>query len=138
MKTLWIYLLLVTPVLFPSNKGLAQDGNNLLSVKNVYEVLQNKRYTPGEINALIPDLNWDRVSASNAGKNRSTITLISMMNKEWESLLIEDLNFHSDQKNMIVVTGKVKGRRPTECKYISDRFRHTWTLIDGKITNFKE
>lgn len=68
MKTLWIYLLLVTPVLFPSNKGLAQDGNNLLSVKNVYEVLQNKRYTPGEINALIPDLNWDRVSASKAGR----------------------------------------------------------------------
>ncbi len=138
MNTLQRYSVLLVTVLFTSNILQGQSTNNQEMIKNIYEILQNSKAGSNDIEVLIPEIKWDDVKNSREGNERSSITFGSILKKEWESILFEDLNFQNAEKNKVVVTGIVKGRQPAECELISTKFKHSWDLKDGKIVSFKE
>ena len=138
MNTLQRYSVLLVTVLFTSNILQGQSTNNQEMIKNIYEILQNSKAGSNDIEVLIPEIKWDDVKNSREGNERSSITFGSILKKEWESILFEDLNFQNAEKNKVVVTGIVKVRQPAECELISTKFKHSWDLKDGKIVSFKE
>lgn len=107
-------------------------------VKSIYDALQNNSTTSKDIAAMIPTLKWEDVRKPKGVNERYTITLIGIVKNEWGSVVFDDLKFQTSEKNMVLVTGIVMGRQPTECEFISYQFQHTWFLKDGEIINFKE
>lgn len=135
MNTLQRYLILLVTVMFTSNILQGQNANNQEIVKNVYDVLQNSK---NDITDLIPGIKWKDVSTSEEVDERYTIKFGAIIKNEWGSILFEDLNFQETEKNRVIVTGLVHGRKPTECEFISTRFKHSWDLKDGEIFSVKE
>lgn len=138
MNTLQRYSILLVAVLFTSTILQGQNTNNQKMIKNVYDVLQNSKARSNDITVLIPGIKWEDVKNSREVNERSSITLGAIMKNEWGSILFEDLNFKDAEKSKVIVTGVLKGRQPTECEFISTRFKHSWDLKDGKIVSFKE
>lgn len=136
MKILHLYFIPLLIVLFTSNYLRGQNNSNQVIVKQVYEVLQNKNATSNEIAALTNSINWDEIES--VKKSNYRISLSSIMENEWQSILFKNLNFELSDKNKVLVTGVVNGRKATECEYISTRFKHYWALKDGKIISFLE
>jgi len=136
MKILHLYFISLLIGLFNSNYLQGQENIDLDLVKQLYEVLQNKNATSNEIAALTNSIDWDEIeSVKNSNYN---ITLSGIIKNEWQSILFKDLNFQVSGKNKVLVTGIVKGRKASECEYISTRFKHYWSLKDGRIIGFLE
>ncbi len=136
MKVLHLYFISLLIGLFNSNYLQGQENIDLDLVKQLYEVLQNKNATSNEIAALTNSIDWDEIeSVKNSNYN---ITLSGIIKNEWQSILFKDLNFQVSGKNKVLVTGIVKGRKASECEYISTRFKHYWSLKDGRIIGFLE
>jgi len=138
MKTLQPYLFTLLTVLFTSNYLQAQNNDNEILVKQVYEVLQNKNTTPNEVAALTNGINWEEVSNTKGIKSKYHISLSAIIKNEWESILFKNLSFQLPEKNKVLVTGTVKGRQTTECEFIATQFKHSWSLKNGKIIGFLE
>ena len=136
MKTLHLYFISLLIGLVTSNYLMGQENIDQDLVKQLYEVLQNKNATSNEIAALTNSIDWDEIeSVKNSNYN---ITLSEIIKNEWQSILFKDLNFQVSGKNKVLVTGIVKGRKASECEYISTRFKHSWSLKNGKIIGFLE
>ena len=136
MKTLHLYFISLLIGLFTSNYLIGQENIDQDLVKQLYEVLQNKNATSNEIAALTNSIDWDEIeSVKNSNYN---ITLSGIIKNEWQSILFKDLNFQVSGKNKVLVTGIVKGRKASECEYIYTRFKHSWSLKNGKIIGFLE
>ena len=136
MKVLHLYFISLLIGLFTSNYLMGQENIDQDLVKQLYEVLQNKNATSNEIAALTNSIDWDEIeSVKNSNYN---ITLSGIIKNEWQSILFKDLNFQVSGKNKVLVTGIVKGRKASECEYISTRFKHYWSLKDGRIIGFLE
>tara|TARA_R110002012_G_scaffold116491_3_gene264212 strand:- start:910 stop:1320 length:411 start_codon:yes stop_codon:yes gene_type:complete len=136
MKVLHLYFISLLIGLFNSNYLQGQENIDRDLVKQLYEVLQNKNATSNEIAALTNSIDWDEIeSVKNSNYN---ITLSGIIKNEWQSILFKDLNFQVSGKNKVLVTGIVKGRKASECEYISTRFKHYWSLKDGRIIGFLE
>ncbi|PRX43151.1 hypothetical protein [Salegentibacter salegens] len=136
MKILHLYFIPLLTVLFNSNYLQGQENIDQDMVKELYEVLQNKNATSNEIAALTNSINWDEIES--VKKTNDNITLSAIIKNEWQSILFKNLNFQLSDKNKVLVTGIVKGRKATECEYISTRFKHYWSLKNGKIIGFLE
>ena len=136
MKILHLYFISLLIGLFTSNYLMGQENIDQDLVKQLYEVLQNKNATSNEIAALTNSIDWDEIeSVKNSNYN---ITLSGIIKNEWQSILFKDLNFQVSGKNKVLVTGIVKGRKASECEYIYTRFKHSWSLKNGKIIGFLE
>ena len=136
MKVLHLYFISLLIGLFTSNYLMGQENIDQDLVKQLYEVLQNKNATSNEIAALTNSIDWDEIeSVKNSNYN---ITLSGIIKNEWQSILFKDLNFQVSGKNKVLVTGIVKGRKASECEYIYTRFKHSWSLKQGKIIGFLE
>ncbi|MBO2543662.1 hypothetical protein ACWBC2_05345 [Salegentibacter agarivorans] len=136
MKILHLYFISLLIGLFTSNYLMGQENIDQDLVKQLYEVLQNKNATSNEIAALTNSIDWDEIeSVKNSNYN---ITLSGIIKNEWQSILFKDLNFQVSGKNKVLVTGIVKGRKASECEYIYTRFKHSWSLKQGKIIGFLE
>ncbi len=107
-------------------------------VKNIYDALQNSSTTSKDIAALTPTLNWEEVRKQKAVNEKYSIALSGIIKNDWGSIVFDNLRFETPEKNIVLVTGIVMGRQPTECEFISHQFQHTWTLRDGEIINFNE
>ncbi len=138
MKTLMLYIIILVTVLFTSSHLKGQTQTDKAVVKQIYDVLQNKKPSSKEIAALKAGINWDEVNPGKAARNKYSISLSAIMNNAWGNIMFEDLNFQIPEKNKVLVTGIVNGRQSTECEYISTRFKHFWSLKDGKIVSFIE
>lgn len=136
MRTIYLYsLLCVFAGIFPS-KAQVQENNNQEIVKQIYDVLQDKNAFSKDITLLTSGIRWE-AGSTKKNHNRNSMSFRTILNKEWDSVLFEDLYFLNDE-NRIVVTGTVSGKKATECDYISTRFKHSWTIEDGKILAFNE
>jgi tRNA(His) 5'-end guanylyltransferase len=136
MKVLHLYFISLLIGLFTSNYLMGQENIDRDLVKQLYEVLQNKNATSNEIATLTNSIDWDEIeSVKNSNYN---ITLGGIIKNEWQSILFKNLNFQASEKNKVLVTGIVKGRKASECEYIYTRFKHSWSLKQGKIIGFLE
>ena len=137
MKTLHLYFIPIFAILIGVNSLHSQNMSNQSIVQNIYEVLQIKNATSAEIALLTEPVIWDEILSVKKANNDS-ISLSSIVNMEWQSISFKDLNFQLSNKNEVLATGIVSGRKATECEYISTRFKHYWSLKDGKIISFTE
>ena len=136
MKVLHLYFISLLIGLFSSNYLQGQENIDQDLVKQLYEVLQNKNATSNEIKAITNSIDWDEIES--VKKTNYNITLGGIIKNEWQSILFKDLNFQVSGKNKVLVTGIVKGRKASECEYIYTRFKHSWSLKNGKIIGFLE
>jgi len=136
MKVLHLYFISLLIGLFTSNYLQGQENIDQDLIKQLYEVLQNKNATSNEIKAITNSIDWDEIES--VKKTNDNITLGAIIKNKWESILFKDLNFELPDKNKVLVTGIVKGRKASECEYISTRFKHYWSLKDGEIIGFLE
>jgi hypothetical protein len=114
-----------------------EEKPEILVLQRLYEVLQEKNATSGDVAVLAPDIEWSKVVIPTGVDRRYNILLSDVMQDEWVSLLFKDLDFRSEG-NTVVVSGIVNGRRTTECEMVSNRFEHHWSLKGEKITSFTE
>ncbi|MDT0646311.1 hypothetical protein RM545_06380 [Zunongwangia sp. F260] len=136
MKSLLLYCIPLFTILVSSNYLRGQDKSDQVIVKQVYEVLQNKNVTSNEIAALTNHKNWDKIEDTKSTNH--SISLRAIIKNEWQSILFKNLSFQLSGNNKIIVTGIVNGRKSTECEYVSTRFKHYWSLKDGKVIGFLE
>jgi len=136
MKVLHLYFISLLIGLFTSNYLQGQENIDQDLVKQLYEVLQNKNTTSNEIKAITNSIDWDEIESVN--KTNDNITLSGIIKNEWQSILFKNLNFELSDKNKVLVTGIVKGRKASECEYIYTSFKHYWSLKHGKIIGFLE
>lgn len=136
MKTLHLYFIPLFIGLFTSNYLQGQENIDKDMVKKLYEVLQNKSTTSNEIKAITNSIDWDEIES--VKKSNNTITLSGIIKNEWQSILFKNLNFELSDKNKVLVTGIVKGRKASECEYIYSKFKHSWSLKNGEIIGFLE
>lgn len=123
-------------IAIPSVQG--QKASNPEVVKNIYAALQNNSTTSKDIAEMTPTLKWEEVHFAKDGDERYTITLSAIMKNKWRSVSFKNLVFRGIEKNIILVTGTVFGRQPTECEGVTTAFQHIWSLKNGEIINFKE
>lgn len=133
MNRLRLYTIILLPLLFNFSAIQAQNNDNLNVIQQVYLQLQDQNAFSKDITALITGVQWEKT----ANYNRNKISLQAILNKEWDNILFEDLIFLNGN-NEVEVTGTVSGRQPAECEYITSRFKHSWTIKDGKILAFIE
>jgi|AntRauTorcE11898_2_1112593.scaffolds.fasta_scaffold17959_2 hypothetical protein len=138
MIPLKIYVLLFAAALLLPKGVQAQLTKNERTMKHIYEMVQKNSTTSGEIKALTPKVKWDKFKNDQEIDERYTITFIAIMKNKWHSLEFNDLAFLSERNNTVIVSGKVSGKEPAECEYISNTFKHSWTLQDEKIIGFSE
>lgn len=138
MKTLPLLLFLLGICALTTNNLPAQDLENQALVKNIYNALQDKNKSPGEVANLMPQIDWNEISLTKGVGSKTGITLSGIMDHSWVSLEIRDLHFEHPRLREVEVTGIINGRRPTECEYISSPFRHRWRVHDGNIISFAE
>lgn len=138
MVALKIYVLLFAAALLLPEGVQAQLTKNEKTVKHIYETVQKNSTTSGEIKALTPRIKWEKFKNDKKINERYTITFIAIMKNKWHSLEFNDLSFLSERNNTVIVSGKVSGREPAECEYMSNAFKHSWTLQDEKIIDFSE
>ncbi|SLJ98291.1 hypothetical protein [Salegentibacter salarius] len=136
MKVLHLYFISLLIGLFTSNYLQGQENIDQDLVKQLYEVLQNKNATSNEIKAITNSIDWDEIES--VKKTNYNITLGGIIKNEWQSILFKNLNFEFSDKNKVLVTGIVKGRKASECEYIYTSFKHSWSLKHGKIIGFLE
>ena len=136
MKVLHLYFISLLIGLFTSNYLQGQENIDQDLVKQLYEVLQNKNTTSNEIKAITNSIDWDEIESVN--KTNDNITLSGIIKNEWQSILFKNLDFKISDKNKVLVTGIVKGRKASECEYIYTRFKHSWSLKNGEIIGFLE
>ncbi len=138
MKISYLYLFLLSTVLFTSNSMQGQNYEEQLLVQKIYDALQDSSTSSQDVAALIPAVKWKEIKIPEEINPRSTITLSAIMTDQWSCILFRDLKFDNIVENKIMVTGEVIGRQPSECEYISTRFRHYWSLENGEIIAFTE
>jgi len=136
MKVLHLYFISLLIGLFNSNYLQGQENIDLDLVKQLYEVLQNKNATSNEIKAITNNIDWDEIES--VKRTNYNITLNGIIENKWQNILFKNLNFDLSNKNKVLVTGIVKGRKASECEYIYTRFKHSWSLKNGKIIGFLE
>lgn len=112
--------------------------DNILVVKNIYEVVQKNTATTKEVHSLTPKIDWSKVSSIKEVNERNTITFLAILNYEWRGITFQELKFQQLDYNKVLVSGTVMGRQPTECDGVITAFQHQWTLENGEIINFKE
>ena len=138
MKTSNITWVLFVSLLFTYILQGQQAKDDHLIVQQFYDILQNKNATNTDIANLAPEIEWDTISAPRATNSEHHITVISIIKNEWGNITFKDLKFQNSEENMVLVTGIVKGRKPSECDYISYNFQHSWSLDNGRLVNFLE
>lgn len=138
MKTLQIYLFLIVPVLSTSNNLQGQNNNNQEIIKNIYDVVQNHSKTSNDLAALTPGIKWDEVINPKEMNDRDNITFPAVMQNQWGHVLFNKIIFQEVEQDKVLVTGTVNGRQPSECEFVSTRFKHYWTIKDGQVIKFLE
>lgn len=136
MKILHIYFISLLIGLFTSNYLQGQENIDQDLVKQLYKVLQDKNASSNEIKAITNSIDWDEIESVN--KTNNNITLSGIIKNEWQSILFKNLHFELSDKNKVLVSGIVKGRKASECEYIYTSFKHSWSLKNGKIIGFLE
>lgn len=137
MDTLQRHAILLVMAVCISSILQGQNTHNREVIKHLYDVLQNNK-AGSDTAVLIPGITWEDVKQPGEAEERSSIRFGAIMKNLWGSILFKDLDFQDTGKNRVLVTGVVYGRQPTECEFISTRFKHSWDLKDGKIVRFKE
>ena len=138
MKTSNITMVFFVSILFtPILQGQQAEDDHFI-VKQFYDILQNKNATNTDIANLAPEIEWNAMSTLSGPNNKHHITVISIIKNEWGNIIFKDLKFQNSEENVVLVTGTVKGRKPSECDYISYRFKHYWSLNNGRLINFLE
>ncbi|MCM4161320.1 hypothetical protein FHG64_06590 [Antarcticibacterium flavum] len=130
-----IKLFFLLPALFLSTLTPAQSDERILMVKGIYAALEEGDASSRYMAALPAGIEQEQVKEIN---NNNGFSISSILKKEWESLEFKNLQFEPEGKNMIYVSGIVKGRKATECDHLSKRFRHSWVFEKGKIVKFSE
>lgn len=139
MKTWCLYTIILSVFgILISTTLQGQSIDNQKIVEQVYEVLQDRSATSQDIAVLMPVKKWNEIINSKQENERHKISLYGIMNREWRSIVFEKLKIQTPEKNKVLVSGIVKGRKPTECDYIFNQFQHFWFLKDGKIVDFEE
>lgn len=136
MKILHLYFISILIGLFTSNYLQGQENIDQDLVKQLYKVLQDKNASSNEIKAITNSIDWDEIESVN--KTNNNITLSGIIKNEWQSILFKNLHFELSDKNKVLVSGIVKGRKASECEYIYTSFKHSWSLKNGKIIGFLE
>lgn len=132
------YFVVILPLLITTLSIQAQESVNRETVAQVYELLQTRGHGTNDIAGLTPKINWKEVGASIPGDHRNTISFPAVIENRWGSVEFRDLVFKEVTKDEIHVTGTVSGRQHMECEYISNKFKHSWSLRDGEIVRFLE
>ena len=138
MKSLRSYLFLISFAILGVSLLNAQNTNNQLIVQEIYDYLQDKNSTSQDIARLTGKIKWDdEIHRKNLSK-KNWINFIAVLNNEYGPVLFDRLSSKEVERDKVVVTGIMSGRRASECEYISTHFQHNWSLEQGQIIGFSE
>ncbi len=129
---------MVFVIILITNTMHCQEKNDVEVLKNIYKVLQIPSTSSKDIVSLTPEINWNEKFSSEKEIDRYVIGFGGIMKNKWHSLEFTDLLFHRDGNNKVMVSGTVSGKQPTECEFRSNRFKHSWTIQNGKLIDFSE
>lgn len=115
----------------------AQGNKNQIIVKQLYETFENN-VSAKQLEELAPKIQWYNPKVSEAIESRYEITIIDIIQNEWQQVEFDHLDFVEIDKNNVLVKGTITGRRAKECEVITTQFQHIWSLKDGKIIKFIE
>ncbi|WP_339611887.1 hypothetical protein [uncultured Planktosalinus sp.] len=138
MKPIKLFAITFVTALLVSSGVQGQMNENLIVVKNIYEVIHQKSTTSEEVKALTPNIQWEKLNNAKEVNERYNITFLAILKNEWRGISFQSLEFQETEKNKILVTGTVSGRKPTECEGVTTTFQHHWILKEGEIMNFNE
>ena len=153
MRTLVFYICLLLMISCPKilfgqgNLAVDQPGlsapvedkmKNFALIQEIYDLLQDESAGPQDVIVLAPFLDWEEELIPNGFDSRHKLTLHAVMNGKWTNLSLKDFNFAPGKEEMIVVTGTIEGRQPSECEYLSHLFRHFWVFDEDRLVYFWE
>ena len=115
----------------------AQNNKNHIVVKQLYDAFESNVFTK-KLEELAPKIQWYNPKASNTYENRYEITIMDIIQNEWQQVEFDHLNFIEIDENNVLVKGTITGRRAKECEVVTTQFQHIWSLKDGKIIKFIE
>ncbi len=115
----------------------AQNNKNHIVVKQLYDAFESNASTK-QLEELAPKIQWYNQKASETIESRYEITLINIIQNEWQQVEFDHLDFIEIDENNVMVKGTITGRRAEECEVVTTQFQHIWSLKDGKIIKFIE
>jgi hypothetical protein len=115
----------------------AQGNKNQIIVKQLYETFENN-VSAKQLEELAPKIQWYNSKASEAIESRYEITIIDIIQNEWQQVEFDRLDFIEIDESNVLVKGTITGRRAKECEVITTQFQYIWSLKDGKIIKFIE
>lgn len=115
----------------------AQDNKNQIIVKQLYETFESN-VSAKQLEELAPKIQWYNSKASEPIESRYEITIIDIIQNEWQQVEFDHLDFIEIDESNVLVKGTITGRRAKECEVITTQFQHIWSLKDGKIIKFIE
>lgn len=116
----------------------AQEKNDRKVLEQIYSLLQTKGSGPADVVILTQAIDWTEMNSPGQFNERYFITFPSIMRNNWTGLHFQDMTFKQLEKDKILVTGRVRGRQPTECGAIANHFTHSWYFKNGEIIAFSE
>ena len=115
------------------------EMKNFLTIREIYDILQNKNTTLEEVINLTPGIDWDEVEILPHGfESKEKITLHAVMKNKWLRPMLKELEYTAGEENMVLVTGVLESRQPTQCEYISYLFKHIWVFDEDQLVFFWE
>ncbi len=93
-----------------------------------YNALQHNFITAEALNNLTPNFKLQVTNQTLDKPNRYTITIEEIMQNNWTQIGVSNLKMETTKNNLILVTGNLSGRQPTECDFITTPFKHVWEL----------
>jgi hypothetical protein len=115
----------------------AQSNKNQATVKQLYDAFESN-VSVKQLKELAPKIQWYNPKASEAIESRYEITIIDIIQNEWQQVEFDHLDFIEIDENNVMVKGTITGRRAKECEVVTTQFQHIWSLKEGKIIKFIE
>ena len=122
----------------------AVSSANLATIKGVYHAFETGDF-PGFLGAMDPNIEWNE--AENfpyadgnpyIGPEAVVQGVMGRIAADWEYWTITDQVYHVTMDEMVIVTARYNAKHKITGKVIRAQVIHMWTLMNGKITRFRQ
>ncbi len=137
MKTNLVHFIFIILMMFFATNIQAQVNKNQATVKQLYDAFESN-VSIKQLKELATKIQWYKPEASKSIESGYEITMINIIQNEWQQVEFDHLNFIEIDENNVMLKGTITGRRAKECEVITTQFQHIWSLKEGKIIKFIE
>jgi uncharacterized protein len=135
-------MLLIAPMMISAQA--TSKKNNVEIVQNIYNDF-GKGNVPAVQASLSADVEWNEAEGFPyweekpfVGPDAVVSGVFAKIGGEWDYWNLTDLKLHNMDNNMVLATGRYKGKYKKNGATINAQFAHVWTLKDGKVLKFQQ